>query len=126
MIILLFKRIEHYAACWSASRAVTRAARWMARRSATSSRRAPNFTSRTSWEPSGEVFENRPSPKALALSTLYLMREGIPSLLQQNDFLMVQLPELSRLKCYGCKVSTYTHARRFTQAMLYDERLAKR
>lgn len=77
-------------------------------------------------EPSGEVFENRPSPEALALSTLYLMREGIPSLLQQNDFLMVQLPELSRLKCYGCKVSTYTHARRFTQVMLYDERLAKR
>lgn len=80
------------------------------------------FRAHLAREPSLEVVENRPLPDSLALATLYFMRDGLPGVLPKNKFLHANLPELARLKNYGCRVAHYTHARRFVQAMLDDER----
>jgi hypothetical protein len=63
-------------------------------------------------------WEVRPAHEGLALATLYLMREGIPGVLPQSRYLAMHLPELARLKTYGCKVSQYTQSRRYIQSTL--------
>lgn len=68
--------------------------------------------------PGGAVAEIRPSLEGLALATLYFMREGMPGVLPRSRFLAVSLPELARLKSYGCKVNHYTLSRRYIQSIL--------
>lgn len=62
--------------------------------------------------------ETRASHEGLALAILYLMREGIPGLLEKNTFVSANLPDLSRLKSYGYQISKYTQARRLIQDCL--------
>jgi hypothetical protein len=61
---------------------------------------------------------SRPSQEAIALATLYLMRDGIPGILKADSFVSASLPDLSRLKNYGFQINKYTQARRLIQNAL--------
>ena len=66
------------------------------------------------------VGEVRPGVDGLALATLYSMREGIGDVLPRNSFLAANLPELTRLRAYNCKISLYTSSRRYILSVLDD------
>lgn len=75
--------------------------------------------------PGSASTESRPAHEGLALATLYLMRDGLPGMLPRSAFLYASLPELARLKNYGCKVSHYTMSRKYIQTAL-ENKEAKR
>lgn len=62
--------------------------------------------------------ESRPTHEAIALATLYMMRDGIPGILEKNSFVAANLPDLARLKNYGYQIGRYTNARRLIQSSL--------
>lgn len=62
--------------------------------------------------------DGRPGFEAMALTTIYLMREGVPGVLPKVGFLAASLPNLSRLKQYGYKTSHYTSSRLLIQSIL--------
>ena len=66
--------------------------------------------------------------EAITLATLYMMRDGVPGILEKNAFVAANLPDLARLKNYGFQIGRYTNARRLIQSSLesvYDERRVK-
>lgn len=65
-----------------------------------------------------KVAESRASQEAIALATLYMMRDGIPGILEKNAFVSTNLPDLARLKHYGYAIGRYTNARRLIQSSL--------
>lgn len=71
------------------------------------------------------IAESRPTHEAIALATIYMMRDGIPGILEKNAFVAANLPDLARLKNYGYQIGRYTNARRVIQGALeraYDRR----
>lgn len=78
-----------------------------------------------SHNPDLRVSESRQSHEAIALATLYMMRDGVPGILEKNLFVCANLPDLARLKNYGYPIGRYTHARRLIQLSLehaYDQK----
>lgn len=71
------------------------------------------FVAHLARQPHGEVHECRPKLEALALALLYFKRDGIPGIVERDNFLSANLPDLGRLRNYGCTVSHFTHGRRY-------------